>query len=294
MREKLLAYTMMAIVVLMGLLVWSPTTQAQGLPDYSINPEPPGQAVLDVRPGELGSDQVIINAENTGTVSITIELTTTCSGLVVSPTVVTVSLNVGDNRQIPITISALPKASLTKKTCLVSGRLVQVAGSPAPYDVPRNTAFEAAILQYARVSVSSTEPFTKIRPGQERPLNFKIENSGNYNDDYHLEVVNMKKLEDAGFSVTLAQNTLLGVDKDSYANVRITIQTPRGTVIGYQDEYFSLELKATSFIEGSRGDFRSAIVTVWVKGVFLPGFDPMFTISALAFVAVALSRLKKK
>ena len=38
---------------------------------------------------------------------------------------------------------------------------------------------------------------------------------------------------------------------------------------------------------------RSVTATLWVRGVFLPGFDPIFTIFALGIVASALARSRK-
>ncbi len=38
---------------------------------------------------------------------------------------------------------------------------------------------------------------------------------------------------------------------------------------------------------------RSVTATLWVRGVFLPGFDLLFTILALAIVASALSRSRR-
>ena len=123
---------------------------------------------------------------------------------------------------------------------------------------------------------------------------FKIRNTGNYVDDYKIELPNAKGLEDDGFSITLATPVLLGVNSDDYANLKISIQTPRGTVLGWADEYFSLEVKAASIIEGERSDAKSASTTFWVRGVFIPGFDPLFTIMALGLVSVALTKRKKQ
>jgi len=38
---------------------------------------------------------------------------------------------------------------------------------------------------------------------------------------------------------------------------------------------------------------RSVTATMWIRGVFLPGFDPIFTVFALGMVATALSRARK-
>ena len=51
-------------------------------------------------------------------------------------------------------------------------------------------------------------------------------------------------------------------------------------------------MQVATTLEGE-SEARAVTATLWVRGVFVPGFDPMFTIFALAIVASALSRSRK-
>jgi len=286
---------MLTFLVLSFLLVWTPPVSGQSPTiDYAIRMEM-AEVKLDVRPGQSGTAQNKVIVDNQSIHSLTIQVQSQCGGSIsVTPISATVGVVGGGTTELPLSISALPKTALQQRDCSVSTIVTHVDGISSPDPSPRSTGFKALIWQFAQVSVEANEPFVKIGPGKRIDMVFKIRNTGNYVDDYKIELPNAPKLEDDGFSITLATPVILGVNSDDYANLKISIQTPRGTIIGWADEYYSLEVKAISIIEGERSDAKSASSTFWVRGVFLPGFDPTFAILALGFVAVAMSQRKNR
>ena len=82
------------------------------------------------------------------------------------------------------------------------------------------------------------------------------------------------------------------IDSQGEMQVSIQVRTPRGTVIGWSNEYHTVILKASTTLQGET-EARSITATLWVRGVFLPGFESGFSMLALALVATALARMKR-
>ena len=106
-----------------------------------------------------------------------------------------------------------------------------------------------------------------------------------------VQVLNQKDLEDAGFTVALAA-AQYQIDAAGEQPVQLTLATPRGTVIGWSNEYHTVIMEVATTLQGET-EARSVTATLWVRGVFLPGFDPIFTIFALGIVASALARSRR-
>ena len=104
----------------------------------------------------------------------------------------------------------------------------------------------------------------------------------------HLEA---EDVEEAGFTVALAaaQYQIVAAGEQP---VQLTLATPRGTVIGWSNEYHTVIMEVATTLQGET-EARSVTATLWVRGVFLPGFDPIFTIFALGIVASALARSRR-
>ena len=137
--------------------------------------------------------------------------------------------------------------------------------------------------------------FGKIGHGKQRVkefvLNFIAVNNGNYQDTIAVEGLNAEDLEDSGFTVALAA-AQYQIDASGEQPVQLTVATPRGTVVGWSNEYHTVILQVATTLQGET-EARSVTATMWIRGVFLPGFDPIFTVFALGMVATALSRARK-
>lgn len=289
MATKISKAVLLATLILgTTLVMFSPPAEAQAAVAYSVA-FTNGQVTLDVRPGAsgVGCTEMIISNEGQATIDVDVALSG--GGVTISPGAVSVTLGPGGSITIPICALALTRSSYktVQVTALASGRETNTQLQ----QVNKNAGFAVIVKQYARLSVQATQPFQKIGPGKEFVLTFIAVNNGNYVDTVAVEVLNAKDLEDAGFTVALAA-VQYQIDSAGEQPVQLTVATPRGTVIGWSNEYHTIIMQVSTTLQGE-SEARSVTATLWVRGVFLPGFDPMFTIFALALVASALSRSRR-
>jgi hypothetical protein len=270
------------------LLMFTPTADAQAVVAYSVG-FTDGQVKLDVRPGAsgVGCTEMIISNEGQG--SIDVDVSITGGGVTISPGAVSVTLGSGGSITIPVCALALTQSSYknVQVTAIAQGRETNSQLN----QVNKNAGFAVIIEQYSRLSVQAAQPFQRVGPGKEFFLTFTAVNNGNYQDTIAVDVLNRKELEEAGFVVALAAQQYL-IDSKGEQPVQVSISTPRGTVIGWSNEYYTVIMQVATTLQGET-ESRSVTAVLWIRGVFLPGFDPLFTIFALAIVASALSRSRR-
>jgi hypothetical protein len=289
MTTKISKAVMLATLMLgTTLLMFTPTADAQAVVAYSIS-FTDGQVNLDVRPGASGVGCTEMLVSNEGQAAIDVDVSISGGGVTISPGAVSVTLGSGGSITIPICALALTQSSYknVQVTALASGR----ESNTQLNSVNKNAGFAVIIQQYARLSVQAAQPFQRVGPGKEFYLTFIAVNNGNYQDTIAVEVLNLKDLEESGFVVALAAQQYL-IDAQGEQPVQVSISTPRGTVIGWSNEYHTIIMQVATTLQGET-EARSVTATLWVRGVFLPGFDPLFTIFALAIVASALSRSRR-
>ena len=270
------------------LLMFTPVAEAQAVVAYSIS-FTDGQVNLDVRPGASGVGCTEMLVSNEGQAAIDVDVSISGGGVTISPGAVSVTLGSGGSITVPICALALTQSSYknVQVTAIAQGR----ESNTQLNQVNKNAGFAVIIEQYARLSVQAAQPFQRVGPGKEFFLTFIAVNNGNYQDTIAVEVLNLKDLEESGFVIALAAQQYL-IDAQGEQPVQVSISTPRGTVIGWSNEYHTIIMQVATTLQGET-EARSVTATLWVRGVFLPGFDPLFTIFALAIVASALSRSRR-
>ena len=75
------------------------------------------------------------------------------------------------------------------------------------------------------------------------------------------------------------------IDASGEQPFQLTVATPRGTVVGWSNEYHTVILQVATTLQGET-EARSVTATLWIRGVFLPGFDPILPIFAFANAGV--------
>ena len=270
------------------LLMFTPAAEAQAVVAYSIS-FTDGQVNLAVRPAASGVGCTEMVVSNEGQAAIDVDVSISGGGVTISPGAVSVTLGSGGSITVPVCALALTQSSYknVQVTALASGR----ESNTQLNSVNKNAGFAVIIEQYARLSVQAAQPFQRVGPGKEFFLTFIAVNNGNYQDTIAVEVLNLKDLEESGFVIALAAQQYL-IDAQGEQPVQVSISTPRGTVIGWSNEYHTIIMQVATTLQGET-EARSVTATLWVRGVFLPGFDPLFTIFALAIVASALSRSRR-
>ena len=289
MKTKISKAMMLATLVLgTTLLMFTPAAEAQAVVAYSIS-FTNGQVNLDVRPGASGVGCTEMVVSNEGQAAIDVDVSISGGGVTISPGAVSVTLGSGGSITVPVCALALTQSSYknVQVTAIAQGR----ESNSQLNQVNKNAGFAVIIEQYARLSVQAAQPFQRIGPGKEFILTFTAVNNGNYQDTVAVDILNLKDLEEAGFVVALAAPQYL-VDAQGEQPVQVSVSTPRGTVIGWSNEYHTVIMQVATTLQGET-EARSVTATLWVRGVFLPGFDPLFTIFALAIVASALSRSRR-
>ena len=289
MSTKITRAMLLATLILgTTMIMFSPPANAQAAVAYTIA-FTDGQVNLDVRPGASGVGCTEMIVGNEGQATIDVDVSLSGGGVTISPGAVSVTLAPGGSITVPICALALTQSTYknVQVTAIAQGRETNTQLNP----VNKSSGFAVIIDQYARLSVQATQPFQRVGPGKEFVLTFTAVNNGNYQDTISVEILNQKELEDAGFVVALAAQQYL-VDSKGEQPVQVSISTPRGTVVGWSNEYHTVIMQVATTLEGE-SEARAVTATLWVRGVFVPGFDPMFTIFALAIVASALSRSRK-
>ena len=289
MKTKISKAVMLATLMLgTTLLMFTPAAEAQAVVAYSIS-FTNGQVNLDVRPGASGVGCTEMVVSNEGQAAIDVDVSISGGGVTISPGAVSVTLGSGGSITVAICALALTQSSYknVQVTAIAQGR----ESNSQLNQVTKNAGFAVIIEQYARLSVQAAQPFQRIGPGKEFILTFTAVNNGNYQDTVAVDILNLKDLEEAGFVVALAAPQYL-VDAQGEQPVQVSVSTPRGTVIGWSNEYHTVIMQVATTLQGET-EARSVTATLWVRGVFLPGFDPLFTIFALAIVASALSRSRR-
>ena len=86
----------------------------------------------------------------------------------------------------------------------------------------------------------------------------------------------------------LLGSTDITVQQEEYQPVRVTVQTPQQWTI-YTKEMVALVVKVTSSEARAKNQLYSKTypLFIYLKGYYIPGFDPFLAVLALAFVAVA-------
>ena len=282
------AVLLAALVFGTTLLMFTPPAQAQAAVAYSIS-FTDGQVNLDVRPGASGVGGTEMVVSNEGQATIDVDVAISGGGVTISPGQVSVTLAPGGSITVPICALALTQSSYknVQVSAIAQGRETNTQLN----SVNKNAGFAVIIDQYARLSVQAVQPFQRIGPGKEFFLTFNAVNNGNYQDTVAVAILNLKDLEDAGFVVALSAAQYL-IDTQGEQPVQVSVSTPRGTVIGWSNEYHTVIMQVSTTLEGET-EARSVTATLWVRGVFLPGFDPIFTIFALGLVATALSKTRR-
>ena len=289
MKTKISKAMMLATLMLgTTLLMFTPAAEAQAVVAYSIS-FTNGQVNLDVRPGASGVGCTEMVVSNEGQAAIDVDVSISGGGVTISPGAVSVTLGSGGSITVPVCALALTQSSYknVQVTAIAQGR----ESNSQLNQVNKNAGFAVIIEQYARLSVQAAQPFQRIGPGKEFFLTFTAVNNGNYQDTVAVDILNLKDLEESGFVVALAAQQYL-IDAQGEQPVQVSVSTPRGTVIGWSNEYHTVIMQVATTLQGET-EARSVTATLWVRGVFLPGFDPLFTIFALAIVASALSRSRR-
>jgi hypothetical protein len=183
---------------------------------------------------------------------------------------------------------------MSGRNLMVTATVVEANGAPPPNIAESQVQMIINILQFSRLQVEASEPFLQLSPKTDHNFEFKVYNQGNWADKFSVGVTDdsRDKLEEKGFQISIP---LVAVEIEGMAaptKVRVLVRTPKNQ--GWTDEYFTLEFEAISEFscryETSGCNSMAQMVTIYVRGVYLPGFELIPSLAMLGMAAAVIAR----
>ena len=246
---------------------------------------------VEVKPGSTYSGFTTCTASNPTTYQEKISILVTSDGLATaSPG----DMYIGGNQEVDFQISvrATPYLTMQSRTLSVSATVQEINSLPPVNTASSQNNMIVNIMQYSLVQVEAVEPFVQLMPKKDKNFEFKVYNLGNQIDFMKVGVTDASRddLEQAGFTINLPAVKVQIDAIPTATNVRVMARTPK--IQGWSDAYHVLDFYAESeFACNNGGCIReSQMITVYVRGVYLPGFEVIPALSMLALAAAVVGR----
>ena len=246
---------------------------------------------VEVKPGSTYSGFTTCTASNPTAYQEKISILVTSDGLATaSPG----DMYIGGNQEVDFQISvrATPYLTMQSRTLSVSATVQEINSLPPVNTASSQNNMIVNIMQYSLVQVEAVEPFVQLMPKKDKNFEFKVYNLGNQIDFMKVGVTDASRddLEQAGFTINLPAVKVQIDAIPTATNVRVMARTPKTQ--GWSDAYHVLDFYAESeFACNNGGCIReSQMITVYVRGVYLPGFEVIPALSMLALAAAVVGR----
>ena len=287
---------LLAIYMASILVVATPAAAQVSVPAVDLqclSPNPSGAVDVPVYPGATLTGFANCKVVNPNAYAERIQIQVSADGLVVAAPG-TISLGPGAESEFQTTVRADQRMTMSGRNLIVTATVVEANGAPPPNIAESQVQMIINILQFSRLQVEASEPFLQLSPKTDHNFEFKVFNQGNWADKFVVGVTDesREKLEDKGFQISLPQ---VAVEIESMAaptKVRVLVRTPKNQ--GWTDEYHTLEFLAVSEFscryETSGCNFMSQMITIYVRGVYLPGFELIPSLAMLGMAAAVIAR----
>ena len=281
---------MILVVYFMSLCSGVAAVQAQTStsPDVSITCDQP--APIEVYPGALRSTIIYCTLTNPTLASEKVELTYQQGIIsVAGPGAATVPP--GDT-SFQVAARADLRQPEGQQVVTITATVTQWNGAPVSgVSTPAEARVMTVFKQFSRLRVGAELAFIQLRPKVDYTMVFDVYNDGNARDKFNVEIQNYDELNDEGFQLSLP---LISQEIDSLAppeKFRVQMRTPKNQ--GWTDKYFNLQFKATSeYSVRSEGvpNYQTQVMTIYIRGVYLPGFELVGTTMMAALAGAAIGR----
>jgi hypothetical protein len=287
---------LLAIYMASILVIVTPAAAQASVPAVDLqclSPNPSGAVDVPVYPGATLTGFANCKVTNTNQYAERIQIQVSADGLVVAAPG-TISLGADSTSEFQATVRADQRMTMSGRNLIVTATVVEANGAPPPNIAESQVTMIINILQFSRLQVEATEPFIQLAPKVDHTFEFKVYNQGNWADKFKVGVTedSRDKLEDNGFTISIP---LVSVEIDSMAaptKVRILVRTPKNQ--GWTDDYHTLSFEAISDFscryEVSGCNSEEQMVTIYVRGVYLPGFELIPSIAMLGMAAAVIAR----
>ena len=260
--------------------------EAQMNPDISILCTPTA-IEIDVAPGDTRLGVTYCTATNPTVYVEKVNIQVTSAGLAYSAPG---SITVGSNADtiFEIVVRGDDQMAEGNRQVSVSARVDQANGAPCPTCTAQTTQLMVVIKQFPMIRVQADEPFKQLRPKVDYIFEFKIYNDGHNRDQIIIDVANREELEDAGFQISLPEVNTWIESKAPPEKLRVMMRTPKRQ--GWSDDYYHLEFHAVSEHSVRTGGVlmeQTQMITLYIRGVYLPGFELFPGLMMLGLAAAA-------
>ena len=278
------------IMAVYFLSLWSgaAAVQAQTSPDVSLTCDQP--APIEVYPGALRSTIIYCTLTNPTTFSEKVDLTYQ-QGIISVAGPGSATVPPGDT-SFQVAARADLRQPEGQQVVRITATVTQWNGAPVTAATsPTEAKVMTVFKQFSRLRVGAELAFIQRRPKVDYTLVFDVYNDGNARDKFNVEIQNYDEMVDEGFQLSLP---LISQEIDSLAppeKFRVQMRTPKNQ--GWTDKYFSLQFKATSeYSVRSEGvpNYQIQVMTIYIRGVYLPGFELVGTAMMAALAGAAIGR----
>ena len=280
----------MMIMAVYFLSLWSgaAAVQAQTSPDVSLTCDQP--APIEVYPGALRSTIIYCTLTNPTTFAEKVDLTYQ-QGIISVAGPGSATVPPGDT-SFQVAARADLRQPEGQQVVTITATVTQWNGAPVTAATsPTEAKVMTVFKQFSRLRVGAELAFIQLRPKVDYTLVFDVYNDGNARDKFNVEIQNYDEMVDEGFQLSLP---LISQEIDSLAppeKFRVQMRTPKNQ--GWTDKYFSLQFKATSeYSVRSEGvpNYQIQVMTNYIRGVYLPGFELVGTAMMAALAGAAIGR----
>ncbi len=251
----------------------------------------PGQIQVEVKPGATLTGYTTCAVTNPTTYVEKVNIQVTSDGLA---TAAPGDLYVGAGQEVDfqVVVRANPYMQMQSRQLTVSADVQELNNLPPPNPASSSVNALINIMQFSIVQVEAVEPFVQLMPETDKNFQFKVYNFGNQIDRMKIGVTQNTRdsLEEAGFTVNLPQTVVTIEPNTAPETARIMVRTPKNQ--GWSDAYHVLEFYAESEFacQNSGCNTESQMITVYVRGVYLPGFEVVPSLAMIALAGAAIGR----
>ena len=285
-------FRMTLLIVIYVLSTWAGTVdnaEAQINPDISLTCSPTA-IEIDVAPGDTRIGTTYCDAQNPTLYVEKVNIQITAAGLTYSaPGSITVAA--GDTTTFEVVVRGEDQMTEGSRQVTVSARVDQANGAPCPTCTSQTTSLLVVVKQFPMLRIQADEPFKQLRPKVDYIFEFGIYNDGNNRDQFIISVNNRDELADAGFQISLPEVNTWIESKAPPQKMRVMLRTPKKQ--GWSDHYYQLDFRATSehsIRSGGVEMSQTQMVTLYIRGVYLPGFQLIPSLMMLGLAAAFVAK----
>ena len=285
-------FRMTLLIAIYVLSTWAGTVdnaEAQINPDISLTCSPTA-IEIDVAPGDTRIGTTYCDAQNPTLYVEKVNIQITAAGLTYSaPGSITVAA--GDTTTFEVVVRGEDQMTEGSRQVTVSARVDQANGAPCPTCTSQTTSLLVVVKQFPMLRIQADEPFKQLRPKVDYIFEFGIYNDGNNRDQFIIAVNNRDELADAGFQISLPEVNTWIESKAPPQKMRVMMRTPKKQ--GWSDHYYQLDFRATSEHSIRTGGVemsQTQMVTLYIRGVYLPGFQIIPSLMMLGLAAAFVAK----